>query len=232
MDRSDPAYRGQADYGPMLLRLYDPLVLGPILPHVWHVPTGRILAQYRAHARDRHLDVGPGTGFFVDRSGLPDGSRVTLLDPNPNVLAHASRRLRRLGVTAVRADVLKPLHVGGPFASAALSAVLHCLPGPFARKADAIANVASVLEPGGVLFGSTVLGRRAAHGWLARRFLGSFNRRGTFDNLDDTAEDLRAALGASFERVDVQVIRSMALFVANGPRQVASIPAAGSAGDG
>jgi hypothetical protein len=30
MDRDDPAYRGQADYGPMLLRLYDPLVLGPI----------------------------------------------------------------------------------------------------------------------------------------------------------------------------------------------------------
>lgn len=232
MDRSDPAYRGQADYGPVLLRLYDPLVLGPILRHVWHVPTGRMLADYRANIRDRHLDVGPGTGFFVDRSGLPDGSRVTLLDPNANVLAHASRRLRRLDVTSVQADVLKPLPVDGPYASAALSAVLHCLPGPFSRKAAAIVNTARVLEPGGVLFGATVLGRGAAHGWLGRRFLGSFNRRGTFDNVHDTAEDLHAALHASFERVDVEVVGSMAIFVAKGPLPAASNAAAGSARDG
>ena len=30
MDRDDPAYRGQADYTPFLLRLYDPIVLGVV----------------------------------------------------------------------------------------------------------------------------------------------------------------------------------------------------------
>ena len=28
MDRDDPAYAGQRDYGPLLLRLYDPIVVG------------------------------------------------------------------------------------------------------------------------------------------------------------------------------------------------------------
>src|SRR5204863_6798285 len=52
------------------------------------------------------------------------------------------------------ADVLKPLPVKGPFASAALHAVLHCLPGPMERKAKAVSNVAAVLQPDGVLFRS------------------------------------------------------------------------------
>lgn len=224
MDPSDPAYRGQADYTPAMLRLYDRLVLGPILPRVWHVPVRRAVDEYRRHVRVPHLDVGPGTGYFVDASGLPDGSPVTLLDPNPNVLAHASRRLRRLDVTTVQADVLKPLPLERSFASAALSAVLHCLPGPASRKALAIANVAAVLQPGGVLFGATVLGRSGQHGWLGRRFLSSFNRRGTFDNLDDTEDDLRAMLAASFEQLEVEIVGSVAIFTATGPRTGSTQP--------
>src|SRR5688500_13012727 len=107
MDRDDPAYRGQSDYTPLLLRLYDPLVLGPIARFVWRCPTDRLLERYRRHIRDHHLDVGPGTGYFIQRSGIADGSRVTIVDPNKNVLAHASRRLSRLDVKAAEADVLK-----------------------------------------------------------------------------------------------------------------------------
>ncbi len=154
MDRDDPAYRGQRDYTRLLLNLYDPLVLGPIARFVWRCPTTGLVERYRRHARDRHLDVGPGTGYFLERSGLPAGSRVTILDPNTNVLRHVSRRLRSLDVTAVEADVLKPLPVDGPFDSAALHLVIHCLPKPLARKADAVANVAAVLAPTGVLFGA------------------------------------------------------------------------------
>ena len=158
MDRDDPAYRGQADYGELLLRLYDPLVLGPISRYVWRCPTEELLRPYRKHIRPNHLDIGPGTGYFIEHAGLPAGSRVTILDPNRNVLRHVTRRLRELDVTAVEADVLKPLPVTGPFDSAAMNAVLHCLPGPLERKADAVANVASVLAPGGTFFGATVLG--------------------------------------------------------------------------
>src|SRR5687767_13675932 len=103
MDHDDPAYRGQSDYTRPLLKLYDPLVLGLAARFVWRCPTGRLLEGYRQHIRDRHLDVGPGTGYFIEHSGLPAGGRVTILDPNPNVLTHASRRLRRLAVTAVEA---------------------------------------------------------------------------------------------------------------------------------
>lgn len=218
MKRDDPAYEGQREYNPLFLKLYDPVILGLFSPFVWRCPTKHLVEGYRTHVGQRHLDVGPGTGYFLERAGLPDRSRVTLLDPNVNVLGHASRRLQRLDVTTVEADVLKPLPVAGPFDSAALNGVLHCLPGPLSGKAAAVANAAAVLEPTGVLFGASILGDSGRHTWLARRMLEANNRRGTFDNRDDTEDGLRHILKASFERVEMTTIGSMAIFAATNPR--------------
>ena len=218
MDRNDPAYEGQREYTPLFLRLYDPLVLGVFAPVIWRCSASHLVEGYRRHVGRRHLDVGPGTGYFLARAGLPDASPVTLLDPNQNVLAHASHRLRNLDVTTIEADVLKPLPVDGPFDSAALNGVLHCLPGPLPSKAAAVANVAEVLTPGGILFGSSILGTSAQHTWLGRRILETNNRRGTFDNLGDTEEGLGDILRASFERVELKTVGTMAMFAATNPR--------------
>ncbi len=218
MDRDDPAYAGQREYTPFFLRIYDPVILGFFTRVIWRCPTSRMVEGYRRHARPRHLDVGPGTGYFLERSGLPDGSAVTILDPNPNVLEFVSRRLKRLEITAVEADVLKPLPLDGPFESAALNGVIHCLPGPLERKADAVSNVAAVLAPTGVLVGASILGSSARHSRLARNALSINNRRGTFENLDDSEEGLRQILGASFERVELETVGSMAIFAGSNPR--------------
>jgi SAM-dependent methyltransferase len=201
-----------------MLRLYDPIVIGVLARVLWRFPPDPLPVLYRTHIRDHHLDIGPGTGYLIDHSGIADGSHVTIVDPNPNVLRHVSKRLRRLDVTPVEADVLKPLPVDGPFASAALSLVLHCLPGPMSRKARAIENVAAVLAPDGVLFGASVLGRSGQHPWMGRRALAAFNRRGAFDNLDDSEAGIREILAASFEQVEMEAFRSIVLFSATKPR--------------
>ena len=218
MEPDDPAYSGQSEYTPLFLRIYDPVILGFFTRMVWRCPTTLLVERYRRHIRPRHLDVGPGTGYFLERAGLPAGSPVTILDPNVNVLDHASRRLQRLDITAVEADVLKPLPLDGTFDSAALHGVIHCLPGPLSRKAVAVANVAAVLAPTGVLFGASILGTSGRHTWLGRKVLRANNRRGTFDNLSDTEEGLREILEASFERVELETVGSMAIFAATNPR--------------
>ena len=226
MDRSDPAYEGQREYTPLFLRIYDPLILGVFAPVIWRCSASRLLEGYRRQVGHRHLDVGPGTGYFLARAGLPDASSVTLLDPNVNVLCHASRRLQRLDVTTIEADVLKPLPIDGPFDSAALNGVLHCLPGPLPSKAAAVANVAAVLEPRGVLFGASILGTSGRHTWLGRRILDANNRRGTFDNLGDTEEGIGEILSAWFERVELETVGTMAIFAATNPRPIALAPTA------
>ena len=216
MDRDDPAYKGQSEYTRLLLNVYDPIVLGFFAHVVWRCPTNRLVERYRQRIRERHLDIGPGTGYFLERSGLPAGTPVTILDPNTNVLRHVSRRLQHLDVTAVEADACKPLPVGGPFDSAALHLVIHCLPGPL--KASAVANAAAVLAPTGVLFGASVLGTSGRHTWLARRVLAAFNRQGAFDNLMDSEDGLREMLGTFFENVELETVGSIAIFAATNER--------------
>lgn len=221
MDPDDPAYRGQAEYTPWLLTIYDPFVLGFMARAVWRSPVPPVVDRYRHHVGRRHLDVGPGTGYFLDHARLAPETEVTLLDPNPNVLSHTSRRLAALGATTVEADVLKPLPVRGPFDSAALNFVLHCLPGPLDRKAAAIRNVADVLATDGVLFGGTILGSSERHTRVARAVLWAFNRQGSFDNLGDTERGLREILEESFHEVEIDVVGSAAMFTAMGPRTAA-----------
>ena len=162
--------------------------------------------------------MGPGTGYLIEQAAPPVDSEITLLDPNPHVLKHASKRLAAWSPVAVEADVMKPLPVEGGYDSAALSFVLHCLRDPMSNKATAIRNVADVLAPDGVLFGGTVLGTREPHTRSARAFLWAFNKQGGFDNRDDTAEGLRAILDASFRDVEIERSGSIALFSASGPR--------------
>ena len=57
MDRSDPAYRGQADYSPLLLKLYDPIVIGVLSRLLWRFPADRL-----------PVSTGPGSGNATSTS--------------------------------------------------------------------------------------------------------------------------------------------------------------------
>jgi SAM-dependent methyltransferase len=162
--------------------------------------------------------VGPGTGYFIEHASPPIQTEITLLDPNPHVLKHASKRLAAWDPVVVEADVMKPLPVEGGYDSAALSFVLHCLREPMSNKATAIRNIADVLSPDGVLFGGTVLGTREPHTRAARAFLWAFNKEGGFDNRDDTVDGLGGILDASFRHVEIEKSGSTALFSASGRR--------------
>lgn len=205
-------------YTPALLRVYDPLLLGLNSHLLWRCPPRRVVAHYDRHVRARHLDVGPGSGYFLAHAALPAAAEVTLLDPNPHVLAFAARRLARLEPACVQADACEPLPPLPAFASVALSYVLHCLAGPKARKAAAIARLARVLEPDGVLFGATILGDPRRHTRLGRMALRRLQRTGAVANADETAEAVRGLLAASFDEVDLELVGAVALFAATRPR--------------
>lgn len=63
MERSDPAYAGQAGYGPWLLAIYDPWVLGFMARLVWQCPIPPVVLRYRQHVGidTSMLDPAPGT---------------------------------------------------------------------------------------------------------------------------------------------------------------------------
>ena len=88
---------GQAVYSPMVLRTYDWIVLGLSNRFLWRCPTAELLGLYDRNVTERHLDIGVGTGYFLDKAKWPVAKPViTLLDLNLNCLTTASRRIRGL----------------------------------------------------------------------------------------------------------------------------------------
>lgn len=216
LDRSNPAWAGQAIYGRWFLPFYDAIVYGFNQPVLWRCPESRLIALYDENVSGRHLDIGVATGRLLDECRFPvSAPELTLMDLNPNSLRAASRRLRRYRPRAHRANVLEPWGLPpASFDSIAMTHLLHCVPGTFADKGVAFAHARQALAPGGVLFGVTILGRGIAVSRLARLEIAANNRLGVLSNRDDDAAGLESALREHFSTCEVEVVGAVALFTA------------------
>ncbi len=205
---------GTGVYSRASLTFYDAGVLAASNRLIWRCPSPRILALYQAHVTGNHLDVGVGTGYFLDRVRFPvESPRVGLLDLNGNSLTHTARRLIRYSPEMYRADVLAPIAIDvEPFESIGLNYLLHCLPGPMASKAAAFDNLRPLLRPGGTIFGGTVLRHIPGLPLAARGLMGLYNSLGIFDNRADSLEGLREELAGRFDDVEVEARGAVALF--------------------
>src|SRR5438876_5644469 len=119
-----------------VLAIYDLAILGYFSRVAWKCPSRRILEHYEEHVSTNHLDVGVGTGYFLDRCRFASPSpRLALMDLNSNCLAVAGRRIARYDPEAYRANVLEPFPFRVPkFDSVGMNYLLHCLPGSIRSK--------------------------------------------------------------------------------------------------
>lgn len=207
---------GQAVYTKRVLRAYDLFVLGVSNRFVWKCPTPRLLEHYNLHVTANHLDVGVGTGYYLDKCRFPSAApRVALLDLNPEALEFAAQRIARLRPETYVRNALEPIAIEAPgFDSVAVNYLLHCLPGPMSAKSVIFDHLKAHMNPGAVLFGSTLLYDDVPLGWFGRRLMDTYNARGIFSNRQDTRGVLEGELAARFRDVSVHLIGCAALFVA------------------
>lgn len=209
-----PAQGGHWVYTKPILSVYDLFVIRFCYRILWKCHSGNILTLYDSHVSTNHLDVGVGTGFFLDHCHFPsDRPRLALLDSKPRCLESAAQRLRRYNPEVYQADVLEPIHFqSSPFDSVSLSCVLHCLLGTIQSKAIVFEHLKSLMNPGGILFGATIPHKGIKHGLLARRLMDVYNSMGAFSNADDDLDGLRHVLAQHFTNSSVKVVGSVALF--------------------
>ncbi len=207
---------GQAIYTPKTLAIYDLLVLGLSNRWIWKCPTERLLAHYDQHVRGNHLDVGVGTGYFLDRCRFPTPApRVALMDLNHNALQFASRRIARYRPDVYLRNVLGEIDFDAQkFDSVGVNYLLHCLPGDMATKARALDFLIPLMKPGAALFGSTLLQGGVERGWAARRLMAFYNSKGVFCNTQDDLATLTRELEKRFNEVSIETIGCAALFSA------------------
>ena len=205
---------GQAVYTPGMLAMYDLLVLGISNRYIWKCPSSRIEEHYNTFVTGNHLDVGVGTGYFLDRCHFPSHTpRVALMDLNANTLDFAARRIRRYQPETYRVNVLEPISVeAGKFDSVGLNYLLHCLPGSMESKAVVFDHLKALLNPNAVLFGSTLLQGGVSRNWLAQLLMEAYNKKGIFSNREDDFPALMQALSRRFREVSAEVVGCAALF--------------------
>jgi hypothetical protein len=206
---------GAAIYSRPVLSVYDFFVLGFSNMFVWRCPSRLILAFYNEHISDNHLDVGVGTGFFLDRCQFPvPHPRLTLVDLNPNSLQVTAQRLQRYQPETYIADVLEPLPFkAAQFDSLALNYVLHCLPGTLRSKGVVFGSLKPWLNKDGVIFGTTILGAGVKKNFLAKRLMRAYNSKKIFGNTYDHAADLEKGLQENFRDYTLHVVGCVAFFV-------------------
>jgi SAM-dependent methyltransferase len=215
MPKVEAIEAGQAVYSPLVLKIYDWFVLGFSNRVLWRCPTPALRALYGRNVSARHIDIGVGTGYFLDKVNWPvPNPAITLVDLNPNSLDAAARRIARYAPRTVAANALAPLPPLGPFDSAGLCYLLHCLPGAIAEKAAVFDHLRPALAPGARVFGATILQGDAPRSWAAQRLMNLYNKKGIFSNAHDTRHALDAALKQRFSDVKIEMRGAVALFEA------------------
>ena len=211
---SDRVYLGQAVYSRFFLNEYDRIVSFSAR-FLWRCSWPKLVRMYTDSVSGNHLDVGVGSGHFLDNCIFPvDSPRIVLFDLNPNSLEFTRNRIRRYSPSAYQTNVLEPIRLEtDPFDSIGINYLLHCLPGTLASKAPLVfKNLRPLLKPGGVIFGSTILGEAVRHNYLGRVLMEIYNNTGAFDNWQDNARDLRSSLESQFRSYQMRIIGCTALF--------------------
>ncbi|WUH89362.1 class I SAM-dependent methyltransferase [Streptomyces sp. NBC_00433] len=202
-----------------MLAAYDMFVLGMMSRFMWRCPRGKMLAHYDRQVGATHLDIGPGTGWFLDKCRFPVKSpSITLVDLNEVVLSTAAHRISRYHPETRVGDAFRPFELGaGRFDSVGMNFLLHCLPGTMRQKSVVFDHVTPYLRPGARVFGSTVLGSGPHHTKRSGKLLAKLNRSEVFSNLDDRLDDLDKELRARFTDVETVRTGAVCLFAARHP---------------
>lgn len=214
MPATEGALAGASIYSKFTLFFYDMLVMLFENYFVWKCPTQTVIDFYHEHVTNRHLDVGVGTGYFLNKCSFPGGSpMVHLMDLNPNSLRKTSKRIKRYSPIAHQWNVLEPIRFDLPeFDSICISNILHCLPGKITDKEIVFKNLKGFLSKNGTFFGLTILGKDLKVSFLYRLFNGIYNKLLIFSNLQDDLEGLEKILKAHFESYTLRVVGSVAIF--------------------
>ena len=205
---------GQAFFSTMTHQLYDFFMYQFVVEQIWHCHNRALLDQYLDQTSQNHLEVGVGTGYWLERTLVGEcPPNLTLMDLNQACLDKSARRLAKFSPATLRRNVLYPVTgINTRYDSIGLNLVMHCVEGGMRAKGRAFCHLAECLNDGGVLFGATIVRHGPRHTLPALGFMRVLNWLRIFNNWDDNLEDLKRALRYTFGEVTIDVVGSIALF--------------------
>ena len=201
-------------YTKFTLALYDWWVLGVTCGLVFKCPRSYFVEFYNQNVSNNHLDVGVGSGYFLDKCKFPTSSpRLGLMDINDRCLNYVEKRLKRYRPETYQKDILVPIYTDLQlFDSIGFCGVIHALPGRMQEKVAVFDNLKKMLVPGGRLFGATILYHDVEVGPMAKKLTEIYNKKKILMNEGDRVEMLREKLRNSFSQSEVEIKGAFAIF--------------------
>jgi len=196
------------------LVLYDTIVLGISNNYIWQCQSTKLKQHYNRYISANHLDIGVGTGYFLKNCQFSSQKpRIALMDLNPNTLEYTLQRISYCEPETYLHNILEPISIKiKHFDSVGISYLLHCLPGSISEKAVVFDHAKSLMNPGAVIFGSTILNNGVKKSWAAQKLINFYNRKGIFSNKADDFIGLEKALKQRFRTVKIDCFGCVALF--------------------
>jgi SAM-dependent methyltransferase len=217
MANPTPGAKGAWVYNRLMLAVYDIWVLGVVNTFAWNCSTKKVLLPFfKKHLSNNHLDIGPGTGYYLANSAIPPTTRVSVLDLNPNCLDDAKQALDRPDMPTFLADVLQPLPLTEKYDSISTFYLVHCLPRPLEQKMELFKKLKGHLTENGTVYGSTILGE-GEFNLFGRFLMFCLNGNHVFDNRGDGEQGVREALKRDYKMVKTEIVGNILLFEASQP---------------
>ena len=188
------------------LQYYDVAVNEINCKFAWNCSKKNIENMYKKNIRKNHLEIGPGTGYFIKNYQFDN---LTLVDVNNEILQynvkqqHTTKFVRKnLFLKDETIDLLD-------YSSVGVNCVLHCVPGKLQEKMENLIH--SFHDKDILIFGGTVVNDPSTD-FLTNIQLKLLNKYGIFYNKEDYTENLIHFLEKKNYDYNIQKIGQMLLF--------------------
>lgn len=166
------------------LPIYDIVVNDFNCKYVWKCKKEHIYELYKKNMKKKHLEIGPGTGFFLKKYSF---SHLYLLDVNPDTLEYSKNQLNNKcdKIYSCKWNIFENKLVIKNIDTVGLTYVLHCVDGSLDSKLQLLYDNLITDKPI-TIFGATVLNGRNC---VDKSQLYILNRFQIFNNHQDHLEN-------------------------------------------
>lgn len=170
------------------IKFYDFLVNDINCNYVWRCNKSNIFNLYKNNIKLNHLEIGPGSGYFLMQNYNLKIRNLYLMDINQPILNESKNNLKSKysNIQVINHDIFKkPIKIEN-LESVGINYVLHCVPGNLEYKFE---NLLKNLPINVNIFGATVINNSDKQTYLSKTELYFLNNRGIFNNHQDYSED-------------------------------------------
>ena len=194
------------------IKFYDYLVNDINCNYAWRCNKNNIFDLYRKNLESNHLEIGPGSGYFL----LPKHhnkkiGNLFLMDINYPILNHSHNNLKNHfpNVYPIKHNIFENSLKFLDFQSVGINYVLHCVPGRLENKMEKLINN---LPENLTIFGSTVINDFNKQTNLSQVELMVLNKLGIFNNSNDYSNALIKFAKSNKLEFDTQIIGNVLIF--------------------